>query len=268
VRRLRSTIATVADVGSGLTSIVGAVRDVTDEVRADHKIAAHVAVSNALEEWTSLDQGARRLLRDLAEALEFHAGSLWLPVRDRLVAGAFWAAPSLDASDFESATWSLGPPRGVCLPGKTWKVAEPINLANVHKHREYARSAAATRAGLRGAVAFPALHADEVLAVVELHSREEANLSGRLMRSLRAIGYELGQFFAHRRVDLHPISLTPRQLEILRLAAQGCTGRQIAERLFISPTTVKSHFEHIYAKFGVGDRASALVAAMRYGFIE
>jgi ATP/maltotriose-dependent transcriptional regulator MalT len=88
------------------------------------------------------------------------------------------------------------------------------------------------------------------------------------MRSLRAIGYELGQFLRHRRSELNPVSLTRRQLEVIRLAAQGCSGREIAQRLFISQTTVKSHFQNVYAKFGVSDRASAVAEAMRYGFID
>jgi PAS domain S-box-containing protein len=267
-RRLRSNIASVERDGDGRRAIVGVIRDVTDEVRADQKIAAHFAVSNALEDWESLEQGAVRLLRDLAEALEFHAGTLWVPRSDRLTARVLWTDRSLDASDFESVTRRLRLRRGVCLPGRVWEARTPINLVDVHKEPSYGRGEAAARAGLRGAVALPALHADEVLAVLELHSRDTADLGGRLMRSLTAIGYELGQFLVHRRPDLDPISLTPRQLEVVRLAAQGLTGREIAQRLFISPTTVKSHFENAYARFGVSDRASAVAEAMRYGFIE
>lgn len=268
IRRLRSIVTAVEHNGDGRTSIVGVVRDVTDEVRAEHKITAHVAVSNALEEWESLEQGAHRLLRDLAGALELDTGTFWVPVGDTLVAVVLWTPPSLDASDFESATRELRLERGVCLPGRVWEAGEPINFVNVHHEASYGRADAAARAGLRGAVALPALHSDEMLAVLEFHSREEIDLSSPLMRSLRAIGYELGQFLRHRRSELQPISLTRRQLEVIGLAAQGCSGREIAQRLFISQTTVKSHFENVYAKFGVSDRASAVAEAMRYGFIE
>jgi DNA-binding NarL/FixJ family response regulator/PAS domain-containing protein len=266
-RRLLSTIAAIEQTGNGHRSVIGVVRDVTDEVQANRKIAAHVAVSNALEDWESLELGAQRLLRDLAEALEFDAGCLWVPRDGTLTARVFWAAPSLDASAFESVSRRLRVPRGSCLPGMVWEAGEPINLVDVRSQPEYGRGEAAAEAGLHGAVALPAMHADEVLAVVELHSRDPADLSSRLMRSLRAIGYEIGQFLAHRRVDLDPICLTPRQLEVMQLAAEGCSGREIADRLFISPTTVKSHFENVYAKFGVSDRTSAVAEAMRYGLI-
>jgi DNA-binding NarL/FixJ family response regulator len=61
--------------------------------------------------------------------------------------------------------------------------------------------------------------------------------------------------------------LTERELEVLSLAATGIAGPEIARRLVISPTTVKSHFEHIYEKLEVPDRA-AVAAALRLGLID
>ena len=55
---------------------------------------------------------------------------------------------------------------------------------------------------------------------------------------------------------------------MLQLAAQGFGGRQIAERLVVSPATVRTHFEHIYEKYGVSDRASAVAKALRDGVID
>jgi DNA-binding CsgD family transcriptional regulator len=63
-------------------------------------------------------------------------------------------------------------------------------------------------------------------------------------------------------------SLTPRQQEILQLAAEGLSGRSIAERLVLSPATVKTHFTNLYAKLDVGDRAAAVATGMRLGLID
>jgi DNA-binding CsgD family transcriptional regulator len=69
-------------------------------------------------------------------------------------------------------------------------------------------------------------------------------------------------------VDRGVIStLTPRELEVLELAADGYSGPMIAHDLVISPTTVRTHFEHIYAKLDVRDRAAAVAKAMRLGLI-
>ncbi|HEX6262569.1 MAG TPA: response regulator transcription factor [Actinomycetota bacterium] len=62
--------------------------------------------------------------------------------------------------------------------------------------------------------------------------------------------------------------LTKRELEVLRLLAMGHTNRKIAERLFISPDTVKTHLEHIYQKLGAPDRTAAVAEAMRRQLID
>ncbi len=61
--------------------------------------------------------------------------------------------------------------------------------------------------------------------------------------------------------------LTPRGLELLQLAARGFTTAAIARRLYISPATVKRHFERAYDSLGVGDRTAAVAEAMRRGMI-
>ena len=62
-----------------------------------------------------------------------------------------------------------------------------------------------------------------------------------------------------------PVDLTERELEVLRLLAAGYTKRQIADRLFISHSTVHTHTVHIYAKCAVSTRAGLAMFAMRHG---
>jgi predicted ATPase/DNA-binding CsgD family transcriptional regulator len=58
-------------------------------------------------------------------------------------------------------------------------------------------------------------------------------------------------------------SLTPTELRVVELAAQGLTNPQIAERMFISRATAKSHLSHIYAKTGISSRSELAAEAMR-----
>jgi DNA-binding NarL/FixJ family response regulator len=63
-------------------------------------------------------------------------------------------------------------------------------------------------------------------------------------------------------------TLSDRELEVLRLIAQGETNAGAAARLFISEATVKTHLLHIYAKLGVNDRAAAVAVAFRRGLLS
>lgn len=57
------------------------------------------------------------------------------------------------------------------------------------------------------------------------------------------------------------ITLSKRETEILALLATGATNREMAQRLFISESTVKTHLVHIYSKLGVDNRTAAVATA-------
>ena len=64
-----------------------------------------------------------------------------------------------------------------------------------------------------------------------------------------------------------PAMLTGRELEVLRLIAQGATNVEISKSLKISPHTVKSHIINIFNKLGVNDRTQAAVQALRHQLV-
>jgi PAS domain S-box-containing protein len=265
VRYLRSTVAAIDHDRPDAPVMIGSIQDLTAERRAEREIASRLAVTSALAAWDSFEHGMEVLLRELAGAIGALAGAAWLPDGDVLSAKVFWSGDPASTLEFEVATRALGLPRGIALPGRVWESREPG--AEPTASPECERREPAAEAGLRGLVAVPIVHTNEVLAVVELASTEEITLTDRLVRSLAAIGYEVGEFLIHRRGELVPPALTGREFEVLQLAAQGHSGRQIAERLGISPATVKTHFEHIYSKFGVRGRAAAVAHGLRAGLI-
>jgi DNA-binding NarL/FixJ family response regulator len=62
-----------------------------------------------------------------------------------------------------------------------------------------------------------------------------------------------------------PVELTPREREVLGLIGQGLSNRGIAERLFVSEATVKTHINNLFAKADLRDRSDAVRRAISYG---
>lgn len=62
--------------------------------------------------------------------------------------------------------------------------------------------------------------------------------------------------------------LSPREGEIITLIADGLSVPDIAARLHLAPTTVRTHVQNLYAKLGVSDRAAAVAEAMRRRLVE
>lgn len=65
-----------------------------------------------------------------------------------------------------------------------------------------------------------------------------------------------------------PVALTPRELAVLALLADGLTAASIGRRLAIAERTVQKHLEHSYAKLGVTDRLGAVLQAQRLGVLR
>lgn len=78
---------------------------------------------------------------------------------------------------------------------------------------------------------------------------------------IRAVEPEFDQI-----IETYP--LTDRELEILELIVSGCSNAQIAEKLFITVGTVKTHVRNILNKLGANDRTQAAVRALRSGLIS
>lgn len=106
--------------------------------------------------------------------------------------------------------------------------------------------------------------------VAALHSRDDPgdaaaanDLAARALASARALGMvpfvtRLAASSGRRtRTDTEP--LTPRQLEVARLVAQGLTNREIAETLTLSERTAENHVQHIMLKLGLPNRSSIAV---------
>lgn len=97
-----------------------------------------------------------------------------------------------------------------------------------------------------------------LLAEVRAGRQDEASVE----HVLAALGHRV------RRRRTLVAGLTAREADVLALLVRGLSNRQIAERLVLSPRTVGSHVEHIYAKTGVSTRGAAVMFALRHGLVD
>ncbi len=99
-------------------------------------------------------------------------------------------------------------------------------------------------------------------------SRQQLEVSVRLREEiLRLRGMEeadIAQVTTLRLIE----PLTPREVEVLQLIADGKSAREIAESLFLSEATIKSHTAALYRKFGTKSRVSTVSAAKNAGLLN
>ena len=119
---------------------------------------------------------------------------------------------------------------------------------------------AALQAGARGYL-LKGAEGEETLRAIRAAANGESIFSP-------SIAQRLTQFFARSSspTAVQPFQeLTPRERDILKLIAQGLTNTAIAERLFLSPKTVRNQVSIIFDKLQVADRAEAIIKAREAG---
>lgn len=123
----------------------------------------------------------------------------------------------------------------------------------------------AMRAGARGYL-LKGADPQEVLSVIRAVAEGQALFGPAIATRLMNYFQELGT-----KPPLSPTAtpfpeLTERELEILRLIAQGLNNQEIAQKLVLSHKTVRNHITNIFSKLQVADRAQAIVRAREAGF--
>lgn len=125
----------------------------------------------------------------------------------------------------------------------------------------------ALRAGARGYLTKDASSQDirnAILTVAAGDAALDPAVQSHVVAALAGDGERSVAVSASRAPEL-PDDLTPREAEVLALIAEGLTNAEIAERLVVSPTTIKSHINHLFAKAGLRDRTQAVNYAYRTG---
>jgi DNA-binding NarL/FixJ family response regulator len=111
---------------------------------------------------------------------------------------------------------------------------------------------------------------DAVRRALDGQTSLDQELAMRLLQRLGSVEEQgaVPPYGSATSLEMLPESMTPRELEVLRLLARGLTNRQISRELVVSAATVKVHIEHLLAKLGVSDRTQAAVRASQAGLLD
>jgi DNA-binding NarL/FixJ family response regulator len=107
---------------------------------------------------------------------------------------------------------------------------------------------------------------EELLAAIRVVAGGDAVVAPRVTR--RLLDRFAGQLTPPRQPAELVDPLTEREREVLLLVAQGLSNAEVAERLFVAETTVKTHVGRILTKLGLRDRVEAVVLAYETGLIR
>jgi DNA-binding CsgD family transcriptional regulator len=247
----------------------GCSMDVTDDVWRARALEALHSLCTLVSTPEPGAGGLNDLMRNLALALDFPLSVLWTRPYDRITERASYRSPDVEPASFEPMRTGASFAPGEGPIGEAWRLGQPLILRDLPDRvisRE--RRAAVQELGLRSGWLVPAVLDGQTLALLSLYSFDRREADDFMLRSLTSISEGLGGLLGRRRAELGGESLSPRELEVLGLAAQGNSVPDIARRLEIASSTVRSHFDNLYVKLGVSDRAAAVAQGIRQGLIR
>ena len=174
---------------------------------------------------------------------------------DRLRAMAAAGAPP----DVVLMDLAMEPIDGVTATRELRSMLPEIEVVAVTSLVDQSRVQEALEAGASGYLIKDAAPEELALAIRAAH-RGETHIDPALARRV------MDSLLAKRSGPPPPLSeLSPRELEILRLIAEGCANKEIARRLMISERTARTHVSNILRKLGLSSRTQAALLAVREG---
>lgn len=132
-----------------------------------------------------------------------------------------------------------------------------IVVLTIHEDREYLFKT--LQLGAEGYVlkdAEPSMLIDAIRNVYEGQSYIQPNMTKELVR-------EFNRITLNEKEKQEKVNLTSREIEVLKLIAEGMINKEIAKKLYISEKTVKNHVSNIFKKLHVSDRTQAAIYAFR-----
>ena len=171
---------------------------------------------------------------------------------------------ALDQPDIILLGLDLGAEESLAVLPELLTRAKKARALILTDHRDPDLDQKAIRLGAMGLV-YKEEPAEALTKVIERVHAGEVWLNGSTIARILASMRRAGDGECANPEDNKIATLTDREREVIALIAEGLRNRNIAERLFISSTTVRHHLTSIFGKLGVSDRLELLIYAYRNG---
>jgi PAS domain S-box-containing protein len=223
----------VFDASGRFLGYRGVGHHITERKRAQQRLLAQHSVARILAETATVEEAVPRVLQAVCEDLNWDVGMLWRPDRTTGVLRCVhvWHRAMLTVLDFVAASRDTVFAPGEALPGQVWASRVPIAIPDVAKEAGILRGPIAAREGLHGGVAFPILLAGEVLGVLEFFGRDVVDHGEDLLRTLGAIGSQIGQFIERKRAERDLFETQAHLAHVTRVTTLGELAASIAHEV-------------------------------------
>src|SRR4051812_25300595 len=211
----------------------GVGREVTERKREERLVALEHAVTRYLAEAKSKSSALRAVMRAICEsenwgcARYFHVEEAANVIRCEEI----WSHGEGPLARFAEVSRGATFSRGQGLVGHVWQSAEPTWISDVSQDRRRADTARAREAGVHGALVFPVTFESRVVGVLSVSSTTVRRPDERLLRSMRLVGAQIGQFLSRKQAEAALAESEARFRQTFELAASGMAHVDLAGRL-------------------------------------
>jgi diguanylate cyclase (GGDEF)-like protein/PAS domain S-box-containing protein len=201
----------------------GVGREVTDRKREERLVSLEHAVTRYLAEAKSKSSALRAVMRAICEtenwdcARYFHVDDAGTSIRCEET----WSTGAGPLALFAEASRGVTLARGHGLVGHVWESAEPIWISDVSQDPRRADTNRARDAGAHGTFIFPVTFESRVAGVVAVSSSVVRRPDERLLRSMRLVGAQIGQFLSRKQAEVALAESEARFRQTFELAASG-----------------------------------------------
>jgi PAS domain S-box-containing protein len=167
----------------------------------ERRLGVQYTVARALAETSSVEEGAREVLRVICESLGFANGAVWEVDRDadRLRCLEVWCADPERQADYAVQVRNSTLERHSGLAGRAWATNRPVWIPDMAAEPGFPNGPAAVQAGLGSGVAFPVTSGGDVIGVMRLLGNDVPALDAELIELFGALSNQIGQFIERRR---------------------------------------------------------------------